>query len=96
MELYDSDLRQLANLLGYVEDVANNESVEDLEIRIKLVDSGVWAVLGYGEAGDPCVLRFEPVVKANIHINPSTFPYTINHDRPLGNSDYNTAGDFVS
>lgn len=100
IELYDTDLRTLAGLLGYVEDVANNEDVEDLEIRIKLVNSDVWAVLGYGEAGDPCVLRFEPTTKVHINPNPfinptPLFPYTINSDRPLGVSEYNQASDYV-
>lgn len=58
-ELYESDLRNLANLLGYVEDVANNEGVFDVQIRVRFDDTEYWAVLGYGEAGDPAIIRFE-------------------------------------
>lgn len=78
IELYEDDLRNLANLLGYVEDVANNDGLLEVEIRVKLVnDSTAWAILGFGEAGDPCVLRFEkdPAPVVPIKVN---FPYTIN------------------
>lgn len=58
-ELYEDDLRNLANLLGYVEDVANQEGVFDVQIRVRFDDTEYWAVLGYGESGDPAVIRFE-------------------------------------
>lgn len=76
IELYKEDLHLLSNLLGYVEDVANNDGLFEVEIRVRIFEGDHWAVLGYGEAGDPCVLRFEedatpaPVIQIN--------PFTIN------------------
>lgn len=58
-ELYKDDLFTLAGLLGYVEDVANQSGVFDVEIRVKFDDTNYWAVLGYGESGDPAIIRFE-------------------------------------
>lgn len=58
MELYDTDLNTLSKLLQYVEDISQ-EGVFSVEIRVRMDDTSWWAVLGWGEAGDPCVLRFE-------------------------------------
>lgn len=77
MELYSTDLETLNILLQYVEDISS-EAIFMVEIRVKLHDERHWVVLGWGEAGDPCVLRFESdpepvVVKPNYGI-------TINKD----------------
>jgi hypothetical protein len=89
MELYKEDLDLLTKLLPYVEDIAGENNVYEVEVRVRLFEGDTWAVLGYGEAGDPCVLRFEedpkpvePVYRIN--------PFTINKDNILGATDWNT------
>jgi hypothetical protein len=59
LELYKEELITLSRLLGYVDDVANQEGIFEVEIRVRLDDVDSWVVLGYGEAGEPCVLRIE-------------------------------------
>lgn len=77
MELYPDDLRTMINIMGYVEDVANVEGVSDIEIKVRINDEETWTVLGYGESGDPCVLRFEAPIKPVI-VKPN--PFTINRE----------------
>lgn len=72
MELYPENLRTLQNILGYVEDVGNQDGVFEVEIRVRLDDVDEWAVLGYGESGDPCVLRFEGKEKPSFIPHPNT------------------------
>lgn len=60
MELYDTDLHTLQQVLPYVETITHE--VPDLftiEIRMRTDDTDQWFVLGWGEAGDPAVLRIE-------------------------------------
>lgn len=58
LELYQEDLLTLSRLLDYVEELAVQDGVIDVEIRVKF-DADNWAVLAYGEAGDPAIIRFE-------------------------------------
>lgn len=86
MELYKEELLALSRILSYVEDIANQDGVFDVEIRIRVDDTEQWAVLGYGEAGDPCVLRFEDDKKWEFPKAQTTLPgiTSFHHDRPLG------------
>ena len=84
-ELYDDNLTTLKHVLKALEDVSHIDGVFQAEIRVKVDDVESWAVIGWGEAGEPCVLRFEydepepePLVtkiSPNIHINPTTIPF---------------------
>lgn len=59
-ELYKEDLQMLQTVLDYLEDVTNGvPGMFSVEIRIKPDDISSWIVVGWGENGDPCVLRFE-------------------------------------
>ncbi len=80
-ELYKDDLHLLTDLLEYVDQIANHANVCEIEIRARIFEGEDWAVLGYGEAGDPCVLRFErdtPPYTPPIKLAPGVIPYTIN------------------
>lgn len=92
MELYETELQTLSRLLGYVEDVSNHEGVFEVEIWVRLDDVDTFAVLGWGESGDPCVLRFEPKKKpAPVYRNPSPgIITTINKNQPFGPEDGKT------
>lgn len=59
MELYQADLQLISRLLGYVEDISNNEGVTELEIRVRIFEDDQWVVLGWGMSGDPAIIRFE-------------------------------------
>lgn len=58
-ELYPENLETLKQLMGYLEDLSRVNGVFEIEIRVRIDDVDTWAVIGWGEAGDPCVLRFE-------------------------------------
>lgn len=58
-ELYDSDLQTLQYVMSTLEDVSRVDGVFSVEIRVKTDDVSSWAVIGWGESGDPCILRFE-------------------------------------
>lgn len=77
MELYHDDLNTLLELLDRVEDLAMVDGVSEIEIRVRVNEESTWAVLGYGESGNPCVLRFEETPKP-LPIKPNV--YTINKD----------------
>lgn len=59
-ELYPENLETLKHIMARVPLLANIEGVHELEIRVRVDDLDTWAVIGYGETGDPCLLRFEP------------------------------------
>lgn len=58
-ELYADDLDVLKTLMARLPTLAGIEGVTEIEIRVRMHDENSWAVIGYGEAGDPCVIRFE-------------------------------------
>jgi hypothetical protein len=58
-ELYPENLDTLKALLQAIPVLAGVDGVFNIEVRVKIDDVDIWAVLGYGESGDPCVLRFE-------------------------------------
>lgn len=59
-ELYPEDLDTLKEVMNYLDTMASLSGIYEIEIRVRLDDDrDIWAVLGYGESGDPCVLRFE-------------------------------------
>lgn len=58
-ELYPENLRTLAAVMEQVEVLSSIDGVFEVEVRVRVDDVDIWAVLGYGESGDPCILRFE-------------------------------------
>lgn len=76
MELYQDDLNTLLELLDRVEDLAMVNGVSEVEIRVRVNDESTWAILGYGESGNPCILRFEEDKKPE---PPKNNVFTINH-----------------
>ena len=68
-ELYDTDLSMLQEALNFVEPLSSIFGVKDVEIHVKGGD-GYWAILGWGEAGDPCILRFVKSLVTDASITP--------------------------
>lgn len=58
-ELYDTDLQTFQYVMPILEDISRVDGVFSVEIRVKTDDVSTWAVIGWGESGDPCILRFE-------------------------------------
>lgn len=63
-EFYEDNLHTLINVLDCLEDVSKIEGVFDVEVRVRVDDVETWAVVGYGDSGEPCVLRFENTTRA--------------------------------
>lgn len=78
-ELYKEDLYALENLLDHLGEISAVDGVFSAEIRVKFDDINTWVVIGWGESGNPCVLRFEadPTVVVSSPVRPYT-PFTIN------------------
>jgi hypothetical protein len=75
-ELYPENLETLIKVTDALPDLSFIDGVFEVEVRVRVdAESDTWAVIGYGEAGDPCILRFEETVK------PAPKPplYTINN-----------------
>lgn len=62
-ELYADNLNTLKRVLDALEQLTKIEGLFAAEIRVKVDDVESWAVIGWGEAGDPCILRFEDDVQ---------------------------------
>lgn len=77
MELYPENLKTMLELMDKVEELAAINGVYEVEIRARVDDVETWTVLGYGESGDPCVLRFEEPEKP---APPPNKLYTINQN----------------
>lgn len=75
-QLYLDDLYALQQLLDYVEKLSQITGVFSMEIRVKFDDTDTWAIVGWGESGDPAFLRFEQDPKPVVVHLPS--PFTIN------------------
>ena len=58
-ELHYEDLQAIGRVTEFLDDVAAVRGIHAVEIRIKTEDPTAWAVIGYSEAGDPALLRFE-------------------------------------
>lgn len=58
-ELYPENLDTLKAVMENLERLSSIEGVFGIEIRVKVDDVDAWAVIGWGESGDPCLLRFE-------------------------------------
>lgn len=91
-ELYNTDLQTLLKVMEYLDEVTSNTGVFSIEIRVRTDDVDEWAVIGWGEAGDPCVLRFEqdkpvpvkPTSPGFIQWQPSTInPNTFGQEQRL-------------
>lgn len=80
MELYPEDLQTMLDVMVHLENIASIYGVFEVEIRVRIQDTNTWTILGYGEAGDPCVLRFEETKKPD-PLKPNV--YTINSPQSL-------------
>lgn len=58
-ELYPKNLETLKHVMARLDLMGRIDGVFDVEVYIRLEDIAVWAVVGYGESGNPCILRFE-------------------------------------
>lgn len=58
-ELYFENLTTLKVVMDKLDELVSIDGLFDIEIRVRVDDVDAWAVIGYGESGDPCVLRFE-------------------------------------
>lgn len=58
-EIYRSDLNALAEIFDILEEISSLAGVYQTEIRVKFDEDNTWAVVGWGESGDPCLLRFD-------------------------------------
>lgn len=58
-ELYADNLDTLKNVLVALEELTKIDGVFAAEIRVRVDDVESWAVIGWGDAGEPCILRFE-------------------------------------
>lgn len=85
-ELYEEDLNTLITVLDCLEDLSKVEGLFEVEIRVRVDDVDTWAVVGYGESGDPCVLRFESAPEL---VNP--WPSLPNTTLPRSVVTYTTA-----
>jgi len=59
-ELYPENLDTLKHIMARIPLLANLEGVHEIEIYVRMDNVDTWAVIGYGESGDPCLLRFQP------------------------------------
>lgn len=75
-ELYPENLNTMLELMEALPDLAEIDGVFEIEVRVRVDDMETWTVIGYGHAGDPCVLRFEEVPKPVVANMQSVF--TIN------------------
>lgn len=58
-ELYPENLDTLKHIMARMDLFGRIDGVFEVEVRVRIDDVDSWAVIGYGMAGDPCVLRFE-------------------------------------
>lgn len=58
-ELYPENLDTLKAVMNLLPALGQIDGIFEVEIRVRIDDVDVWAVIGYGESGDPCVVRFE-------------------------------------
>lgn len=80
MELYPEDLKVAMEMFEKLAELAGMEHLHAVEIRFRAND-GPWITVGYGEAGDPCILNIEPeyTYVPPPKLNDFTgLPYTIN------------------
>lgn len=78
MELYPENLNTMLELMKALPELSAIDGVFEVEVRVRVDDMDIWAVIGWGEAGDPCVLRFEEVPKPVAPVLKISSPYTIN------------------
>ena len=77
-EIYRDDLDALKALFEYLEDISAIDGVYQAEIRVKFDEANTWAVVGWGESGDPCLLRFDADTDKTVKISFPSAPYTVN------------------
>lgn len=59
-ELYPENLDTLKHIMARMDLFSKIDGVFEVEVRVRIDDLDTWAVIGYGESGDPCLLRFDP------------------------------------
>lgn len=59
LELYPEHLDTLKLVMEEIVNVESIDGILEIEVRVKLEYGDRWAVIGYGESGDPCLLRFD-------------------------------------
>lgn len=59
-ELYSENLDTLKTIMARIPMLSKIEDIYEVEIRVRIDGIDTWAVIGYGESGDPCLLRFDP------------------------------------
>lgn len=59
-ELYPENLETLKHVMARLDLLGKIEGVFEVEIYVRVDDVDTWAVIGYGDSGDPCLMRFEP------------------------------------
>lgn len=80
-ELYKEDLEVAVEMFERLAEFASMPHLHEVEIRFRAND-GPWITVGYGEAGDPCILKIEPAYSPNTNINDfggGSYIYTINN-----------------
>jgi hypothetical protein len=94
-EFYPEDLQTMLDVMDRIVGLASIDGVHEIEVRFRINDMDSWVVVGYGEAGDPCVLRIEEPIKPVTPINPNklTNPtFTTNPISPWAPTYGNTWG----
>src|SRR4029079_19490479 len=54
-ELYPENLDTLKHIMARLDLFGNIDGVFEVAIRVRIDDLDTWAVIGYGESGDPCL-----------------------------------------
>ena len=57
-ELYEDDLIKITAAMGVLDSLSQT-GVFSCELRVKTDDVDTWVIIGYGEDGEPAILRFE-------------------------------------
>jgi hypothetical protein len=58
-ELYKDDLVAIVQVFDRLDDIGIIPGLEEVEISVRFFEDSSWIVIGYGETGEPCVLRIE-------------------------------------
>lgn len=80
-ELYPENLNTMLELMKALPELSAIDGVFEIELKVRVDDMDTWTVIGWGEAGDPCVLRFEEAPKpvaSVLKLSKPISPYTIN------------------
>lgn len=59
-ELYPENLDSLKHIMARLNLFGRIEGVFEVEVHVRIDNIDTWIVIGYGESGNPCLLRFVP------------------------------------